>query len=250
MSPFHRSRRLVARLDLRWTRLAIVGAVAVLAVANLLPSSDSPSAPAGDEAIDAWLDAQVADAGYPGASVAIVRNGRLDLLYANDMGRALFSEVFRDPRGPNNARFTFLDPRARLFWPDWERAASDTVAMLHAEAGRNPYDRSLAELIGELSTRSDEFRVRWAAHDVKNHRSGTKQLRHPLVGELTLTFESLELSADPGLSMSTYSAEPGSASEARLIELAAWASTRSKLAGVDDADETAGESVEGADTRR
>jgi transcriptional regulator with XRE-family HTH domain len=192
--------------------------------------------------------ARLADAMNP--IPVIVRNGRLDLLYANEMGRALFSEVFRDPRGPNNARFTFLDPRARLFWPDWERAASDTVAMLHAEAGRNPYDRSLAELIGELSTRSDEFRVRWAAHDVKNHRSGTKQLVHPLVGELTLTFESLELSADPGLSMSTYSAEPGSASEARLIELAAWASTRSKLAGVDAADETAAESVEGADTRR
>jgi len=179
--------------------------------------------------------ARLADAMNP--IPVIVRNGRLDLLYANDMGRALFSEVFRDPRGPNNARFTFLDPRSRLFWPDWERAASDTVAMLHAEAGRNPYDRSLAELIGELSTRSDEFRVRWAAHDVKNHRSGTKQLRHPLVGELTLTFESLELSADPGLSMSTYAAEPGSASEARLVELAEWAATRSKLAGVDDAAE-------------
>src|SRR6188472_2902139 len=88
MSPFHRSRRLVARLDLRWARLAIVGAVAVLAVANLLPSSDSPSAPAGDEAIDAWLDAQVADAGYPGASVAIVRNGRLEHLHVIGMADA------------------------------------------------------------------------------------------------------------------------------------------------------------------
>jgi transcriptional regulator with XRE-family HTH domain len=163
---------------------------------------------------------------------ATVRNARLDTLYANDLGRALFSEQFADPRGPNGARYTFFDPRSHLFWPDWERAASDTVAMLHAEAGRNPYDRALSDLIGELSTRSEDFRTRWAAHDVKNHRSGTKTLRHPLVGELTLTFEALELPADPGLALLTYAAEPGTRSAERLAELGRWAETRSKLAGV------------------
>ena len=163
---------------------------------------------------------------------ATVRNARLDTLYANDLGRALFSEQFADPRGPNGARYTFFDPRSHLFWPDWERAASDTVAMLHAEAGRNPYDRALSDLIGELSTRSEDFRTRWAAHDVKNHRSGTKTLRHPLVGELTLTFEALELPADPGLALLTYAAEPGTVSAGRFAELGRWAETRSKLAGV------------------
>ena len=163
---------------------------------------------------------------------ATVRNARLDTLYANDLGRALFSDQFADPRGPNGARYTFFDPRSHLFFPDWERAASDTVAMLHAEAGRNPYDRALSDLIGELSTRSEDFRTRWAAHDVKNHRSGTKTLRHPLVGELTLTFEALELPADPGLALLTYAAEPGTVSAERFAELGRWAATRSKLAAV------------------
>ena len=172
---------------------------------------------------------------------ATVRNSRLDILYANNLGRALFSDLFRDPRGPNNARFTFFDPRSHLFWPDWERAASDTVAMLHAEAGRNPYDRALSDLIGELSTRSEDFRARWAAHDVKNHRSGTKTLNHPLVGELTLTFEALELPADPGLALLTYAPEPGTVSAERFAELGRWAATRSKLVAVaaEPADEPA-----------
>ena len=164
---------------------------------------------------------------------AMVRNGRLDLLYANDLGRALFSDIFRDPRGPNTARFTFFDPAARSFWSDWDRAASDTVAFLHAEAGRNPYDKPLTDLIGELSTRSDEFRVRWALHDVKNHRSGVKTLRHPLVGELELVFEALELPADPGLMLATYAPAPGASSEGRFQELAQWASTRARLAPSD-----------------
>ena len=163
---------------------------------------------------------------------ATVRNARLDTLYANELGRALFSDQFADPRGPNGARYTFFDPRSHLFWPDWERAASDTVAMLHAEAGRNPYDRALSDLIGELSTRSEDFRARWAAHDVKNHRSGTKTLNHPLVGELTLTFEALELPADPGLALLTYAAEPGTVSAERFAELGRWAATRSKLVAV------------------
>ena len=114
-----------------------------------------------------------------------------------------------------------------------EKAAWDTVAILRAEAGRNPYDRALSDLVGQLSTRSDEFRVRWATHDVKFHRTGTKQFHHPLVGDLTLAFDSLELRADPGLSLLTYSAEPGSASEQALDELARWGATRARLSAVD-----------------
>ena len=106
----------------------------------------------------------------------------------------------REPvRPPNLARSAFLDPRSRVLWVDWEKAAWEIVAILHAEAGRNPYDRALSDLVGQLSTRSEEFRVRWATHDVKFHRTGTKEFHHPLVGDLTLAFESLELPADPGL---------------------------------------------------
>jgi hypothetical protein len=165
-----------------------------------------------------------------GAIPACVTNGRLDVVYANDMAQALFSDIFRDPvRPPNLARFVFLDPRARTFYLDWEKAASDTVAVLRAEAGRKPYDRGLSDLVGQLSTRSDEFRVRWAAHDVGFHRAATKQMHHPLVGDLTLAFEMLELPADPGLSLLTYSAEPGSSSEEALRELSRWSETRTKL---------------------
>jgi transcriptional regulator with XRE-family HTH domain len=165
---------------------------------------------------------------------ACVLNGRLDILHANDLANALFSDLFRDPaRPPNLARFAFLDPRSRTLWADWEKAAWDTVAILRAEAGRNPYDRALSDLVGQLSTRIEEFRVRWATHDVKFHRTGTKQFHHPLVGDLTLVFESLELPADPGLSLLTYTAEPGSASEQALDELARWGATRARLSAVD-----------------
>jgi hypothetical protein len=139
-----------------------------------------------------------------------------------------------DPvRPPNLARFAFLDPRAKALWVDWEKAAGDTVAILRVEAGRNPYDRALSELIGQLATRSEGFRVRWASHDVQFHRTGGKQFHHPLVGDLTLAFEMLELSADPGLALLSYSAEPGSVSEQRLGELARWAATRTRLSAVE-----------------
>ena len=161
---------------------------------------------------------------------AFVANGRLDIVYANPLGEALYSENFRDPvRPPNTARFLFLDPRARTFYVDWERTAHDIAAALHREVARNPYDRALSDLVGLLSTRSEEFRQEWARHDVRLHRSGTKRFRHPLVGELTLDYEVLELPADPGLTLVTYSAAPGSPSEAALRELARWASTRERL---------------------
>jgi transcriptional regulator with XRE-family HTH domain len=157
---------------------------------------------------------------------AFAQNGRLDVLVANALGRALYSEMFADPVRPaNHARFVFLSRRARGFYADWDRAANDTVAILRSEAGRDPYDRNLSDLIGELSTRSEEFRTRWAAHNVRIHRTGVKRFHHPVVGELTLTFEMMELAADPGLNILTYSAEPGSGSEQALGLLGSWAAT-------------------------
>jgi transcriptional regulator with XRE-family HTH domain len=165
---------------------------------------------------------------------AFITNGRLDILYANPLLEALYSEHFRDPARPvNSARFMFLDPRARTFYPDWDTNARDAVAALRGEAGRNPYDRGLSDLVGLLSTRSEEFRVQWARHDVRFHRSGTKRMHHPLVGDLTLAYERLDLPADAGLALVTYSAEPGSRSEAALRELARWASTRERLTTAD-----------------
>jgi transcriptional regulator with XRE-family HTH domain len=157
---------------------------------------------------------------------ALVQNGRLDILAANQLGRALYSELFRDPTRPaNHALFTFLNPRAQDLYADWERAANDGVALLRAEAGRDPYDRDLTDLIGELSTRSEEFRARWAAHNVRLHQTGAKRFHHPVVGDLTLTFEMMELAADPGLNLLTYTAEPGSKSDEALNLLGSWAAT-------------------------
>ena len=165
---------------------------------------------------------------------AFVQNGRLEILYANGLAAALYSDQFQDPiRPPNSARFLFLDPRARIFYVDWESVARDIVATLRGTAGRNPYDRALSDLVGVLSTRSEEFRHLWASHDVRFHRSGTKRVQHPLVGDLTLAYESLELPADPSLTLVTYSAEPGSASEAALLELARWSTTRAKLSAAE-----------------
>ena len=131
---------------------------------------------------------------------AAVLNGRLDMLATNTLARGLYSELYVDPVRPvNHARFVFLSPRAPDFYVDWERAADDTVAILRTEAGRDPYDRDLSDLVGELSTRSEEFRTRWAAHNVRIHRTGTKDVHHPVVGDLSLTYEMLELSADSGL---------------------------------------------------
>jgi len=123
------------------------------------------------------------------------------------------------------SRFNFLDPHARTFWGNWERAADDTVAMLRTEAGRDPYDKDLAGLVGELSTRSDEFRVRWGAHDVQLHRTGLKHIRHPVAGDLHLSYEVMELPADPGLALVAFSAEAGSPAADALRFLASWAAT-------------------------
>jgi transcriptional regulator with XRE-family HTH domain len=157
---------------------------------------------------------------------AFVRNGRLDILGANRLGRALYSEHFDSPAQPSNtARFVFLDPRATTFYVEWDRVANDVVAVLRAEAGRDPYNRDLSDLVGELSTRSELFRTLWAAHNVRRHDTGLKRFHHPVVGELSLTFEAMELVADPGLTMFVYSAEPGSKSEQALNLLASWTAT-------------------------
>ncbi|MDA4893076.1 helix-turn-helix transcriptional regulator [Streptomyces sp. MS2A] len=156
---------------------------------------------------------------------AFVRNGRMDVLATNPLGRAFYDEVFDGPGQGNLARYCFLDERAQVFYPDWEKAADITVAILRTEAGHDPRDKLLQDLVGELSTRSDAFRTRWGAHDVRRHGSGTKQFHHHAVGELTLSYEGLELTAEPGLSFLIYTAEAGSASQERLNLLASLAAT-------------------------
>jgi len=157
---------------------------------------------------------------------AWVRNARHDMLAANRLARALYAPVLADPRRPaNNARFVYLDPAAREFFADWERAADDIAAMLRSEAGSNPHDKQLIELIGELSTRSQEFSSRWAAHNVRFHRTGHKRIHHPVVGTLDLDFEAMEFPAHPGLTLLAYTAAAGTPTADSLKMLASWAAT-------------------------
>src|SRR3954452_20044446 len=159
-------------------------------------------------------------------SAAFAENGRLDALGANRLGRALYPAVFsQGPHSGNWARFIFFNPEARSLYADWDRAAKDSVAILRSEAGRSPHDRDLTDLVGELATQSEEFRGLWAAHNVRLHTKGTKRFNHPIVGELELSFNRLEVAADPGLMTVAYTAEPGSRSAEAFALLASWAAT-------------------------
>jgi transcriptional regulator with XRE-family HTH domain len=164
---------------------------------------------------------------------AYVMNNRLDTLAANSLGRALYSEMYADAAcGGNVARFAFLHPAARRFYTDWERMARFAVGALRAEAGRSPYDRELSNLVGELSTRSDPFRVMWGSHDVHVFRETAKRLNHPLVGDLELDQETLSLPDESGLSVVVYTAPAGSPAEDALKLLASWSATGGPRAGV------------------
>ena len=168
-------------------------------------------------------------------TAAYVRNARIDILASNSLGRALYAPVFEMPGRPNIARFVFLDPRSQEFFLEWPKVAGESAALLRTLAGENPYDQGLTELVGELSTRSDLFRTLWAAHDVRQHRTGIKRFHHPLVGEMTLSYESMALTADPGLRLNSYVAEPASPSAQAFSLLASWAMTpSSELVGVDE----------------
>jgi transcriptional regulator with XRE-family HTH domain len=159
-------------------------------------------------------------------AAAYVGNERLDILASNLLGRALFSELYAGPARPaNHARFIFLDRRSEAFHDDWSRAADETVAILRSAAARDPHDRELSDLVGQLATQSEPFRVRWAAHNVRFHDSGSKHFHHPAVGDLTLSFNRLDLAADDGLRLYTYAAEPGSRSEEAVRLLGSWGAT-------------------------
>ncbi|MWA04265.1 helix-turn-helix domain-containing protein [Actinomadura sp. LD22] len=160
---------------------------------------------------------------------AFVRSGHLDIVASNALCRALYSPMFdsdttADRGCANFPRFFFLDPGSRQFFVDWEEGAKATVAVLRAEAGREPHDRALRELVGELSTLSPEFRTMWASHDVRIHHGGVKRLDHPEVGRMELAFRSLDLPLAQRVShdLTVYAAEPGTPSEDRLKLLASW----------------------------
>lgn len=193
--------------------------------ADGIPTSGRPrrktTTPNASRASLHWALEAIADA------VAFVRNPRQDVLATNALGRAFYSPLIGDGgRTPNLARFQFLDPASREFYPDWDLFAEMCVAIMRSEAGRDPHDRALQNLVGELSTQSDTFRRLWGSHDVRTHGTGTKRFHHPDVGELVLAYEELAVTAEPGLVLMIYTAEPGSPSAERLQLLASLAADR------------------------
>ena len=177
--------------------------------------------PALQQVLDAITDAP-----------AWIRNGRHDVLAMNQLARALYSPVLEaDSRRPaNTSRFVYLNPEAaERFFVDYDQITRDAAAMLRLEAGLNPHDDLLVALIGELSTRSELFRQRWASQDVRFHRSGRKRLNHPIVGQLDLDFESMELPSEPGLKLNIYTAPADSPTADGLKLLASWAASQENL---------------------
>lgn len=159
-------------------------------------------------------------------AAAFIRNPAQDMVAANHLARALYSEMYRGRERPvNHSRFIFLDPGAHELYTDWVRAADTNVAILRTESARFPHDPDLAQLIGELSMNSDEFRTRWAAHNVRRHISGTKTFHHRAIGAIELGYEAMELPDDPGLTLTIYTAVPGSVAEESLHLLGTWAAT-------------------------
>ncbi|MFE7565636.1 helix-turn-helix transcriptional regulator [Streptomyces sp. NPDC057539] len=155
-----------------------------------------------------------------------VRNGRLDILATNRLGKALYWPVFQDPARPVNlARYQFLNPAAAEYMTELDAQRAAAAALLRTEAGQDPYNRDLSDLIGELSTRSEAFRALWAAHNVRLHHTGIKRFHHPAVGDLTLTFEALPVPTDPGLTLTALSAEPATSAADALQLLATWYAT-------------------------
>jgi transcriptional regulator with XRE-family HTH domain len=164
------------------------------------------------------------------SAVAMVGNGRTDLLAWNPLGGALMDEMLASATTtpPNFARFIFLEPVARRFYPDWESIAGINVAQLRTEAGRDPHSKPLHELVGELSARSDHFRTLWGRHDVWEHQSGVKRFHHHVVGDLTLHFNGLDLVGESGVQLTVLTAHPGSRDHEALELLGSWAPSTSR----------------------
>ncbi|MDN3029546.1 helix-turn-helix transcriptional regulator [Streptomyces sp. S.PB5] len=160
---------------------------------------------------------------------AYITGRRSDILAWNRMASAVFGDWAElPPQERNWARMVFLRPESRELFVDWDQKATDMVSFLRMDAGCHPDDPKLSALVGELSVKSEEFRRLWATHDVKEKGYGVKRLHHPLVGDLTLSFESFHLPDDGEQMLIAYHAEPGSASAEALRLLASWGTDATK----------------------
>lgn len=167
----------------------------------------------------------------------VALDGLGTVLGANTLGRALFPHLFPERGEPlNHTRYLFLDDRARDFYPDWEHDARQVASALRLTAGRTPADPALIALVGELATHSPQFRTWWAGHTVAVHTAGTKRIRHPVVGHLTVAYETLTLASAPEVRIVTYLTDAATPSADALDLLRSWTATTP----ADDADASQG----------
>ncbi|MBC3988076.1 helix-turn-helix transcriptional regulator [Streptomyces sp. AC563] len=159
-------------------------------------------------------------------SPAFVLGRGMDILAWNPLAAALLTDFEAVPEKRRNyVWLLFRDPSFRTLHADWERMARSAVAMLRREAGRNPHDQRMASLVGELSMRDEDFRQWWGDHHVAVRSGGSKVLRHPVAGELTLDWDALACVSDPDQQLVVWSAEPGTPSHDGLRFLASWAAS-------------------------
>jgi transcriptional regulator with XRE-family HTH domain len=160
---------------------------------------------------------------------AIAMNRLSEPVGSNALGRALFPDLFPQGRLPlNHSRYLFLDPRSKVFYPDWETSARDVVSSLRLLVGQSQGDQALLGLVAELADGSTDFRKWWGSHTVRIHSAGAKRINHPVVGEVTVTYEVLQVTSVPGVRLVTYLAEPGTSSADALDMLRSWSVTFEK----------------------
>ncbi|SMD25351.1 Helix-turn-helix domain-containing protein [Kibdelosporangium aridum] len=155
---------------------------------------------------------------------ALVLGRRTDILAANRMAKALFADFDQlPPRQRNYARWMLLSQDARSLFVDWQDQARAAVESLRFEVGRDSDDRATADLVAELREHSREFDQWWEQHRVHQRTHGSKRLRHPIVGDLTVEYETLALPGDPDTTLYIYTTEAESPSRRAMNLLASWA---------------------------
>jgi transcriptional regulator with XRE-family HTH domain len=157
---------------------------------------------------------------------AFVEGRYFDVLAANRLAQALSTNL---EVGQNRLRAVFLDPAERALYPDWEHATARLVAGFRESVGTDLDDPGFVQLVGELSLASDQFRRLWARHDVQAREGTPTRLRHPELGDLTLSREKLAIGGSPGQLLVVYHAEPGTSSAEKLALLASLASSEASV---------------------
>lgn len=142
---------------------------------------------------------------------ALVTNRIGDFVGWNAAGLRLLPGLSDLPVSQRNAaRYGFLHPAARELFVNWEEQVTGLVTGLRQLSATEPAATDVSDLVAELAEASTDFRRLWDRYDIDLYVTGSQELRHPLVGELTIDYQVLEIQGEGGLTLMAYHAEPGS----------------------------------------